>query len=53
MFGFDHAMILSPIFHSLRKERLGQRPPICVLNTTKNNRGYFQKKLDGGVRRAS
>ena len=36
MRGFDHATILSPSFHSLRKERLAQWPPFCVLNTTKN-----------------
>ena len=33
--GFDHAMILSPSFHSLRKERLAQWLPFCALNTTK------------------
>ena len=35
MRGFDHATILSPSFHGLRKERLAQRPTFCVLNTTK------------------
>ena len=29
---FDHATILSPSFHGLRKERLAQWPPICVQN---------------------
>ena len=36
MRGFDHATILSPSFHGLRKERLAQWPPFCVLNTTEN-----------------
>ena len=27
MRGFDHATILSPSFHGLRKERLAQWPP--------------------------
>ena len=36
MRGFDHAMILSPSFHGLRKERLAQWLAFCVLNTTKN-----------------
>ena len=29
MRGLDHATILSPSFHGLRKERLAQSPPIC------------------------
>ena len=33
---FDYATILSPSFHGLRKERLAQLFPFCVLNTTKN-----------------
>ena len=34
---FDHATILlSPSFHGLRKERLAQWPPFCVLNTREN-----------------
>ena len=33
---FEHATILSPSFHGLRKERLAQWPFICVQNTTKN-----------------
>ena len=36
MRGFDHATILSPSFHGLRKERLAEWPPICVQDTTKN-----------------
>ena len=36
MRGFDHATILGPSFHGIRKERLAQSPPFCVLNTTKN-----------------
>ena len=36
MRGFDDATILSPSFHGLRKERLAQLLPFCVLNTTKN-----------------
>ena len=35
MRGFDHATILSPSFHGLRKERLAQWPPISVQNTKK------------------
>ena len=47
MLGFDHATILSPSFHGLRKERLAQRPTFCVLNTTKIPGGYFQKNWVG------
>ena len=51
MRGFDHATILSPSFHGLRKERLAQWPPFCVLNTNKNSGGggggYFQKNWVG------
>ena len=36
MRGFDHATILSPSFHGLRKERLAEWPPICVQDTTEN-----------------
>ena len=53
MRGFDHATILSPSFHRLRKERLRQWPPISVWNTTKDPRGVLPEKLDGGVRHAS
>ena len=34
--GFDHAKILSPSSHGLRKERLAQWPPICVQNAMKS-----------------
>ena len=47
MRGFDHATILSPSFHGLRKERLAQWPSFCDLNTTKNSGGYFQKNWVG------
>ena len=47
MRGFDHATILSPSFHGLRKERLAQWPSFCGLNTTKNPRRYFQKNWVG------
>ena len=40
MRGFDHATILSPSFHGLRKERLAQWPAFCVLN--------YEKKIPGG-----
>ena len=38
---FDHATILSPSFRGLRKERLAQWPPFCVLNMTKNCYGTY------------
>ena len=41
--GFDHAMILSPSFHGLRKERLAQWSPNCVYNTSKNPGGTSTK----------
>ena len=47
MRGFDHATILSPSFHGVRKERLAQWPAFCVPNTTKKPGGYFQKNLVG------
>ena len=49
MRGFNQATILSPSFHGLRKERLAQWPPFCVLNRTKNwgGGGYFQKNWVG------
>ena len=49
MHGFDHATILSPSFHGLRKEHLKQLwPAFCVLNSTKNSGGgYFQKYWEG------
>ena len=53
MRGFDHAKILSPSFHGLRKERLAQWPSFCDLNTNKNSRGVFPEKLGGSVWQAS
>ena len=44
---FDHATIFSPDFHGLRRERLAQWPPFCVLNAAKNSGGYFQKNWVG------
>ena len=41
--GFDHAMILSPSFHGLRKECLAQWPAFCVLNSTKIPGGTSRK----------
>ena len=48
MRGFDHATILSPSFHGLRKERLAQWPPFCVPKIP----GVLPE-LGGGVRHAS
>ena len=53
MRGFDHATILSPSFHGLRKERLAQWPSFCDLNTTKSSKGVLPEKLGGGVWHAS
>ena len=36
MRGFDHATILSPSFHGLRKERKAQWLPFFILNTMKS-----------------
>ena len=48
MRGFDHATILSPSFHGLRKERLAQWPAFCVLKYDQNFwGGYFQKNWEG------
>ena len=49
MRGFDRVTILSPSFRGLRKERLAQWPPFCVLNTTKNSRGVTSRKIGLGV----
>ena len=38
---FDHTTIFSPSFHGLRKERLAQWPPFCVLNMTKKCYGKY------------
>ena len=43
MRGCDHATILSPSFHGLRKERLAQWPAFCVPNIPG---GYFQKNWE-------
>ena len=51
MRGFDHATILSPSFHGLRKERLAQWPAFCVPKIPGG--GVFPEKLGGGVRHAS
>ena len=55
MRGFDHATILSPSFHGLRKERLAQWPAFCVLNYDQKLQGggVLREKLGGGVRHAS
>ena len=53
MRGFDHATILSPSFHGLRKKRLAQWPAFCVLNYEKKIHGGVPEKLEGGVRHAS
>ena len=54
MRGFDHATILSPSFHGLRKKRLAQWPAFCVLNYEKKiPGGGGPEKLGGGVRHAS
>ena len=48
MRGFDHATILSPSFHGLRKERLAQWPAFCdPKNGPKIPGGYFQKSWVG------
>ena len=46
MRGFDHATILSPSFHGLRKERLAQWPAFCVPKIPGGG-GYFQKNWEG------
>ena len=51
MRGFDHATILSPSFHGLRKERLAQWPAFCVPKIP--GEGVFPEQLGGGVRHAS
>ena len=47
MRGFDHATILSPSFHGLRKERLVQWPAFCAPKFDQKFRGYFQKNWMG------
>ena len=44
---FNHAMIVSPSFHSLRKECLAQWPAFCALKSEqKLQGGYFQKNWE-------
>ena len=50
MRGFDHATILGPNFHGLRKEGLAQWPAFCV---PKIPGGILPEKLGGGLRHAS
>ena len=45
MHGFDHAKILSPIVHSLRKERLAQLPAFYVLNVWPKIPGGSSRKI--------
>ena len=52
MRGFDHATILSPSFHGLRKERLTQWRPICPQYDEKAE-GVLPEQLGGDVRHAS
>ena len=53
MRGFDHATILSPSFHGLRKERVAQWPPHLYIKYDENPPGgVLQEKLGGGVRHA-
>ena len=41
--GFDHATIISPTFHGVRKERLTQWTPICDPETAEKSRGTSRK----------
>ena len=47
MRGFDHATILSPIFHGLLKERLAQWPAFCNPKNDHKFRGVLPEKLGG------
>ena len=47
MRGFDHATILSPSFHGLRKERLAQWPRFVYKIRQKKPRGHFRKNWVG------
>ena len=47
MRGFDDATILSPSFHSLRKERLAQWPAFCVLIYDQKFGEFFPKNWEG------
>ena len=53
MRGFDHASILSPSFHGLRKDAWHNDLPFVSQKTTKNSVGVLPEKLGGGVRHAS
>ena len=44
---FDHATILSPSFHGLRKGRLAQWPPFAYKIRRKTQVGYIQKNWVG------
>ena len=50
---FDHATILSPSFHGLRKERLAQWFPHLCIKYDENPRGVLPEKFGGGMRHAS
>ena len=47
MHGFDHATILSPTFHGLRKKRLAQWAAFSVPKNDQKFRVYFQKIWEG------
>ena len=49
---FEHATILSPSFHGLRKERLAQWPPF-VNKVRRKPQGVLPEKLGGVVRHVS
>ena len=53
MRGFDHATIVSPSFHGVRKERLAQWPPICDPKTAEKSGGTSRKIGHGDVPHAS
>ena len=53
MRGLDHATILSPSFHGLRKERLAQSPPYLCIEYDKKPRRVLPAKLGGGMQHAS
>ena len=53
MRGFDHATILSPSFHGLRKERLAQWPAFCDPKNGPKIPGGTSRKIGWGVQHAS
>ena len=53
MRGFDHATILSPSFHGLRKERLAQWPAFCDPKNGPKILGGTSRKIGWGVQHAS